>query len=55
MDIRRIASPLTPFDEDLIDINCKENEKNKKKEIEIILKRPECNFLFKINFNFQLY
>jgi len=44
MDIRRIASPLTPFDEDLIDINCKENEKNKKKEIEIILKRPESIF-----------
>jgi len=37
----RIASPLTPFDQDY-NVNCKENEKSKKEEIETILKKPEA-------------
>ena len=40
MDIRRIASPLTPFRQDYND-NCEENEKSKKEEIESDLKKPE--------------
>jgi len=40
MDIRRIASPLTPFRQDYND-NCEENEKIKKEEIETDLKKPE--------------
>lgn len=50
MDIRRIASPLTPFDQDY-NVNCKENEKSKKEEIETILKKPEGTFCFYSQYN----